>query len=367
MLKRQVIYAALTGAASLAFSLTPVMAATTSNDTTGAESDNNATVSVNNDASILQQNTLTVKNNISVSSNTGGNTASKNTGDGTVSSGDASAGASVSNVGNTNALSVSGGMGGDPTSASNSTTGAESHNDAKVDVNNNIDLTQKNDANVNNNVDIKAETGNNSADKNTGDGSVTSGDADVDVMVKNDLNKNTLDITGMGDSDISVSNDHTGYKSDNDATVDINNDADLLQNNELRVNNDLDIKANTGDNSADKNTGDGSVTSGDADVDVVISTTGNTNDLSMSGMGGSSDFDISNDTTGAKSDNDAKVDVDNDLDLTQKNDSCLTTDGDIKAESGENTADKNTGDGSVMGGDTEVDVQVSADVNVNTL
>ena len=141
MLKKQVIYAALSGVASLAFTLTPAMAATVGNDTTGADSDNTAEVAVENDLTILQQNDLRITNNITVSSNTGENSASKNTGDGSVSSGDASAGASVSNVGNTNTLSLTGGMGGDSMDASNSTTGAESDNDAKVDVNNDLDLT----------------------------------------------------------------------------------------------------------------------------------------------------------------------------------------------------------------------------------
>ena len=89
--KNRIIYAALSGVASLAFTLAPVMAASASNDTTGSDSDNDATVNLDNDTTINQTNNLTVHNNIDVDSDTGDNDANDNTGDGRVITGDAEA------------------------------------------------------------------------------------------------------------------------------------------------------------------------------------------------------------------------------------------------------------------------------------
>lgn len=178
-------------------------AADASNSNTGADSDNDASVSIENDTTVESNNNLTINNTISVSANTGNNSADQNTEDGSVSSGDINGSVSILNTGNENGnfgslvnLNCDGGC---SFSASNSNTGANSDNDASVSVKNDIDVTVNNNADVDNNVGADLNTGGNSADKNTGDGGVTSGDINFDVTITNDLNKNVIGGTVPGE------------------------------------------------------------------------------------------------------------------------------------------------------------------------
>jgi len=366
---KKLVYAALSGAASVAFVFTPAIASTesgASNNQTGADSYNNASVSVSNDVNITQGNTLVVTNSISINSNTGGNKADKNTGSASISTGDANASVDVSTSGNSNELTLNLGAMGDP-SASNSKTGADSWNKAKVDVDNDVDVSQLNMAVVTNDVDAKANTGKNEANKNTGDASIDTGDSDVEVTVSTDVNNNDLTVDGLGSGDLSASNEKTGADSWNKAKVDVDNNLNIKQGNTLLVDNEVDVCVNTGKNEANKNTGgEPSIDTGDADVMVSLDTTGNSNeatvDASVDG-----DWSTSNSDTGYNSDNKAKVDVDNDVDVSQLNNAVVTNDGDIHANAGWNKADKNTGDAQVSTGDTDVEVSVSTDVNSNAL
>ena len=168
--------------------------------------------------------------------------------------------------------------------ASNSNTGAGSDNDAEVNISNNVTINQSNNANINNNIYVNANTGGNSASKNTGDGSVNTGDINGSISITNDVNGNSLNNVGV-DCDglcvvvtgLSASNENTGADSDNDAKVDVDNDYDFTQDNDLDIDNDVDADLNTGDNEADKNTGDGSVTTGDINFEINIDNQGNNN------------------------------------------------------------------------------------------
>lgn len=184
------------GVASVLFVGSAVLAAEASNSNTGADSTNTASVSIENSTKISSTNNANIKNNISVTANTGKNSASENTGDGSVSSGDITGSVLVKNLGNNNGafdssidLNCSGSC---DFSASNSNTGADSRNDSSVSVKNNIDIAVTNNANVENNVGADLNTGENEADKNTGDGSVSSGDIDFSIEVVNDLNNNMI-------------------------------------------------------------------------------------------------------------------------------------------------------------------------------
>jgi hypothetical protein len=59
-------------------------------------------------------------------------------------------------------------------------------------VSNDINITLRNDARVNNNIGANLNTGGNQADKNTGDGTITTGDIDFTIDVVNDLNHNQI-------------------------------------------------------------------------------------------------------------------------------------------------------------------------------
>jgi hypothetical protein len=174
------------------------LAVTAENSNTGADSSNDSSVSINNDVDITSNNDAEIQNNILVSANTGGNSASKNTGDGSVLTGDINGSVDISNDVNGNSLnSIGFDCSGLCTvltnlSASNSNTGADSNNEATVEVNNDIDVTQNNNLNINNDVDADLNTGDNEADKNTGDGSVKTGDINFEVNISNEGNQNVI-------------------------------------------------------------------------------------------------------------------------------------------------------------------------------
>src|SRR3990170_1156478 len=114
-----------------------VLATDASNSNTGADSTNNASVSIQNNTTINSTNNATITNNISVSANTGSNSATQNTGDGAVSSGDITGSISIENTGNVNGifnsllnLNCSSGC---SFTSSNNKTGANSTNNSSVE------------------------------------------------------------------------------------------------------------------------------------------------------------------------------------------------------------------------------------------
>ncbi|HEX7455884.1 MAG TPA: hypothetical protein VF303_00235 [Candidatus Nanoarchaeia archaeon] len=186
------------------------LATEATNSNTGADSTNNATVSIQNNTTINSSNSANISNNISVWASTGNNSADKNTGDGSVHTGNITGSVSVTNTGNENGLFDSqidlNCTGNCSFNASNSNTGAGSSNNSSISVTNDVGITVVNEADVENNVGADLNTGGNSADKNTGDGSVYTGDIDFSVEIVNDLNKNFIGLPApeepLGPADI---------------------------------------------------------------------------------------------------------------------------------------------------------------------
>ena len=303
-----------------------------SNDTTGANSTNTASTDVDNTNTILIDNNGNIINNYYLDADTGGNTADKNTGDGTITTGDANVVFNLINFLNNTFLgggelllgvvnifgNLSGnillqgldGSGGSTynlgsLSASNSTTGADSDNDASSTLSNDTDISLANYGEILNNVTLDANTGDNTADKNTGSGQINTGDTNTSLDITNITNTTAIGnggtiwmvlVNNMGtwtgqlfdtgsaggayspfftfslgpDGSLSASNQNTGAGSDNEAATNIDNDTDIAITNTASVTNNVRIDASTGGNSASKNTGSGSITTGDANIAVNI-------------------------------------------------------------------------------------------------
>jgi hypothetical protein len=77
-------------------------------------------------------------------------------------------------------------------SAENQNTGSDSTNNATSEVNNDTDISLNNNGNITNNVLIDANTGNNSASRNTGNASIQTGDVNVAANILNILNNNFM-------------------------------------------------------------------------------------------------------------------------------------------------------------------------------
>ena len=265
----------------------------------GADSTNTAKVDVTNKTGVTQANDANIQNNVTINANSGNNTANKNTGGNTsVSTGAANVTGNVSNDVNQNVAQVGGGSGGS-FSAEISGNGADSSNRLNLDLGNDVQVFQNNEANIKNTVNVDAFSGFNTANKNTGGNtSVSTGDADVTVGVTNKANSNALDLSSCDcafGGNVKIAGN--GADSTNTANVTLGSALLATQTNDFSCGGDewfgflggsngncagVNVNSGTGGNTANKNTIHGSdpmVRTGDAGGDVAVSTQANSNTL----------------------------------------------------------------------------------------
>lgn len=255
-------------------------------------------------------------------------------------------------------------------SAGNDTTGAGSENNSQVVVQDSTVVVQDNQAEVNNNVAINMNTGGNSANKNTGVGDVSTGDASLGVALSTQVNSNVANVSGCGSctADLDAGNMTTGADSENNADIVVEKDTQVFQTNYAEVNNNVAAKINTGDNTANKNVTGGSVQTGDADAVVVEETSANSNVASVGGGNGSAGvMQAGNAVTGADSENNANIYARFNTLATQSNFALVNNNAALDVNTGRNQANKNTGEGQVDTGDASVGVAFDTQANENLL
>lgn len=352
----------------------------------GADSHSTTSVQSGNNTVVSQTNSSNIVNNVSANSNTGGNKADKNTGgDVTVATGDAKTVVSVSNAANTNTADVANCNCNLDANVKVSGNGADSKNNAKLELGGSTTVAQQNNSSVKNMVDANSSTGNNNAGKNTGgDVIVATGDAFTHVDTQTSANSNWAQVGGMHattGAGASLWITGNGTDSKNDIALSLGHDVLLQQYNSSSIVNDVNADAETGHNKADKNTGgDVMVETGDAHVGVAIDNAANFNWANI-------DCDCITDVTakiagnGFDSKNAIKAKLGNDTNVFQDNgcgndylsffwNHCGTVNSvDATGDTGMNAAGKNTGsylgDPSVLTGDSETLVGVENSGNSN--
>jgi hypothetical protein len=389
---------------------------TAENSQTGADSQNSAESTSEEDTAVYGNNMADVDNDLVLQSDTGSNDSSKNTGDASVVTGDAQVVATVENQANQTGtvLGDCGDCGGG-VSAENSQTGADSENSANSEVTDETLVVNNNAADLDNGVIAIADSGHNSVDKNTGNATVETGDADIGLTVVNMAN---TDITGVGTTEFDVYDDHrgdividfsevetndgggvssgneqTGAESTNNADVGSKTALTIVNNNDARVETELVADATTGRNTADKNTGDGTVTTGDANVvtnvvnlvndtlvggaEVLVATVNIFGDLVgdivLAGLDGEScglecgggNLAAVNESTGAESENAATVNSNSNSEVYGNNTAEIGSSVAVVANTGDNDASENTGGGSVQTGDVNAQVGETTVANNN--
>jgi hypothetical protein len=256
----------------------------------GAYSQNQVTLGVANTNTVAQQNDANVTNNVDNKAKTGDNSANSNTGgDVVIVTGDATANANVKTVANSNSAMIGGGAGAGNASASFviSGNGAGSNNWITASLTNANTIAQQNSAHVNNDVDSSAKTGGNDAGFNTGgDVVIATGDAKSGADVTNMVNFNSasLDCGCVTDVLAKIDGNGAGVESDANAIVlGLANLNTVGQDNESCLFNDVEAKAKTGYNDANKNTGsvmmgdDPAIITGDATNETKVNNSGNVN------------------------------------------------------------------------------------------
>lgn len=152
--------------------------------------------------------------------------------------------------------------------------GQNSQNQVSVDVSNTTNVTQENNANVENNVDVAANTGGNQASGNTSDQTtITTGDIQASSTVENSVNTSVAEIDCCPQSqDFIIKGNGADSQNTIDVTVTSSTNINVTQN--AYIQNNVHGTANTGENSANNNSGSVSITTGDIEASDVIKNTG---------------------------------------------------------------------------------------------
>lgn len=378
------------------------------NNETGAGSTNSLDIDVTNTDTTRIENNAHVRNDVIVDAITGQNTATQNTGGSTVATGDVDVTANTVTLANMNVVDGNLGLiivnalnrwlgfllGSDGrwteighdystiVDAANNQAGAGSTNTADVDVTNTDTTTITNDASVTNTLNLAAITGQNTANQNTGNATVRTGDARVNATVVNVVNTNVIRggffVTvinvfgnwlgnlvwggqslaaggGGGSLGIQAQNENTGADSTNTIDVDVTNTSTVTVDNDADIQNNLVVNADTGHNEASRNTGLGFIDTGDAFAFLHARNIAN---LTVAGIGGAwSELtaELVNATTGADSTNTIDVTVNDTRQVTVLNEANVDTGIGAVANTGFNTASRNTLGGQILTGVARVD------------
>ncbi len=314
-----------------------------SNTQTGYNSENSSLASSGQARDIRNINLQDVFNGKTGKSVTGENRNSGNTGGGTLTTGRASLAGDFTNDFNFNEIRNLKDL--NPVvRATNECTGACSENEAGATSENNTCLTNKNYTDLCNEFDGKAVTGRNSMDDNScGGATIDTGNAMVRAVEMNSANENLINMdTGCGDTCVSAENQNTGFGSDNSALALALNKLAVNNDNKADIDNDVTAKANTGDNSADCNSGAAKIKTGDAKTDTTVKNEGiNTNVADLSLDAGDTRVSAENECTGAESCNEAEAALVNCVDVSNKNAADIDNNVHSTANTGGNSANFN--------------------------
>lgn len=241
-------------------------------DGNGTSSQNSANVNITQTNTINSTNQANIQNDVNSQANTGGNSASNNTsGDTTIQTGDTNQNVSISNQANSSTINTSGcgGCTGQDINVQVSGNGSDSENSTNVDVKNETTINATNNANITNTVYVGANTGNNSAQNNNGDVSISTGNIVIHGSIENKANKTEI-IIDPTNGTITVINSSNGTNSVNVIDISILNKLNITKIDEATINNLVEIFANTGDNYAGGNNGSVLIQTGDIDIEFGI-------------------------------------------------------------------------------------------------
>jgi hypothetical protein len=242
------------------------------NKVTGFQSDNRNEVEVDVVTVVdIMSNTL-FGNDIDGEANSGGNEANRNTIGGKVDTGDFRGDITLVNKahhGGTGLIQIT--TGDLHVDFENQTTGAQSSNLNSLDLDKLVTVDVDEMTQVNNDVRTEANTGLNAANDNTRGGDVRTGDIDSRVDVENHTGTIAPVVVNTGSTaHIDAGNDTTGFQSDNRNEVSIRDTVVVDVQRTTNITNDLDLRANSGGNEANRNTIGGKVDTGDVRFDFNV-------------------------------------------------------------------------------------------------
>lgn len=341
-----------------------------SNENTGYDSENEAEVDIENETELDNFNDSLLSNYFNAWIDSGVNSASYNTGNGTVVADDSESVLGMINRANGNFAVIEGGVGDTEASVSNDTTGAESDNEAEVEVKNEVEIDNENWGYIDNAVLTSAISGWNTADYNTGNALVVAEDSGTEVGVENVLNTNNAQV---GDNHPLVSsgeafNGWTGAESDNEAEVKTENTLEIDNDNNDSmsggISNFVTADSLSGYNSGSYNTGNSGIGTGKSDVEVELASDENSNVTLFAGFGANTDS-VWNSWTGFNSDNETEIEHEDVIEVEVENWGWLANIFDDEADSGANACDYNTGNCTTITDDSGLTESTNDSMNYN--
>lgn len=252
-------------------------------------------------------------------------------------------------------------------SGENDTTGPNSENRNLWDIADDFSFDFNNDVEAINNLEYNIETGNFEVERNTQVGDISTGDAEGDIEIINDLGMGDveIDLADWGDVDLDFENYITGPNSENTNVVDISRSADINIDNNVDIRNNLDFSACSGSNSIRNNTVVGDIEGGDISFDIEVeNSAGNGNGFVLPDFGDQSvNADFSNGITGPNSINRNRLDLDSSIDFNLNNNVDVRNNIDVNANTGNNTVRRNTVVGDISTGDANINLRVVNSTN----
>jgi hypothetical protein len=222
----------------------------------GSDSESSVTVENANQTQVNQTQDAAITNDVTISSNTGNNSASDNTnGDVAIETGDVNTSTEITNSANISSAQTgccdSGG-----TTSDISGNGSGTDNAISVSQSSPTVVSVTNNATIRNYISGTAVTGNNTANYNTlGDTTITTGNIWINEKIMNGpINVAGIDV-GTGMNGIIAKISGNGSDSDNSITYFDNNGTHITVNNYADIFNRSIWDAITGNNSANDNTG----------------------------------------------------------------------------------------------------------------
>lgn len=164
---------------------------------------------------------------------------------------------------------------------------------------------------------------------------------------------------------ISVSNSENGAGSENEVVIEISQETTIESSNEANIENDVDVEANTGENTVESNVGDVSLETGDIAVDVAISNDVNEASVEVDVCCCGGEYEVSNSKNGVDSQNSISVSVDQSVTVNDYKDADIQNSVGVDASTGGNNIGGNVGGASLKTGDIGVSVAIGNETNEN--
>lgn len=242
----------------------------------GSGSSSEVNVAQNTQTNVEQNNQAQVSNELDSDLNTGDNSASSNTGGETgITTGDVTAQTSIENDLNSSVVNIE--CCPQDSSYTISGNGADSENNITTNNDSSTSVTVTQNATVTNNILGSANTGDNSADDNSGGNvSIDTGDINAKVEVSNKTNMALVTAPSGQGGDIKVKISSNGSGSVNNIVLTFNNNTEVVIENNSTLANILNWYANTGGNSANGNTGGNvKIKTGNILLDIILENSAN--------------------------------------------------------------------------------------------